>query len=158
MRKAVNRNTWNAIINRVNKIQDSNLSLNQSAVDEQLKQTNTSRKQFNRNKKQGMEGVLDPQFFSTNSLASKREKGDTLSEGIKFAANQKIAYVPSTAIQSVRRDPINNRTFIKYKNGTGKEYEFAQSDYQFDELMNADSKGRHVNSMRNDPTQNLNLQ
>lgn len=127
-------------------------------IQEQQKQTNISKKQFYRNKKQGMEGMLAPQNFSTNSLASKREKGDDLSKGIAFAQNQSVAYVPSTAVQKVRRDPVTNRTFITYKNGTGKEYEFSQSDYQFDELMNADSKGRHVNSMRKDPTQNLNLQ
>lgn len=122
-------------------------------IDEQLKQTNTSKKQFYRNKKQGMEGILDPQYFNTNSLASKREKGDSLSKGIMFKQGQKVAYVPSTAVQSVRRDPIMNKTYIKYKNGTGKEYEFNQTDFQFDELMNADSKGRHVNEMRKDPSQ-----
>lgn len=127
-------------------------------IREQQKQTNVSKKQFNRNKKLGMEGVLDPQIVSTSSLASKREKGDTLSKDIAFAKNQTVAYVPSTAIQKVRRNPVTNRTYITYKNGTGKEYEFAQSDYQFDELMNADSKGRQVNAMRNDPTQNLKLQ
>lgn len=122
-------------------------------IDEQLKQTNTSKKQFYRNKKQGMEGILDPQYFNTNSLASKREKGDSLSKGIMFKQGQKVAYVPSTAVQSVRRDPVMNKTYIKYKNGTSKEYEFNQTDYQFDELMNADSKGRHVNEMRKDPSQ-----
>lgn len=132
-------------------------SIYDNLIKEQQKQTNISKKQFYRNKKQGMEGILDPQSFQTSSLASKREKGDTLSKGIYFKGGQQVAYVPSTAIQSVRRDPVNNRTFVKYKNGTGKEYEFAQSDYQFDALMNADSKGRHVNEMRKDPTQNLNL-
>lgn len=158
MAKAVRSKTWRNIMNSVNNIVNDNLTLKNEAVEQQQKQTNTSKKQFYRNAKQGMEGILDPQNFSTNSLASKREKGTELANGIAFAQNQSIAYVPSTAVQKVRRDPVTNRTFITYKNGTGKEYEFSQSDYQFDELMNADSKGQHVNKMRKDPTQNLNLQ
>lgn len=153
------KNLMKKVNSHVDNIVKSNKTINDEAIAEQQRQTKISSRQFGRNAKQGMEGILDPQIMSTSSLASKREKGTELADkdGIKFATNQKIAYVPSTAVQKVRRNPITNRTYITYKNGTGKEYEFQQSDYQFDELMNADSKGQHVNKMRKDPTQNLKL-
>ena len=52
--------------------------------------------------------------------------------------------VVSTAIQSIKYDPKKQRAYVVFKNGNGTEYTYKVSPEEFDDFLNAASKGRWV--------------
>lgn len=62
----------------------------------------------------------------------------------KTSDKEKVVEVVSTAIQSIKYDPKKQRAYVVFKNGNGTEYTYKVSPEEFDDFLNAASKGRHV--------------
>lgn len=62
----------------------------------------------------------------------------------KTSDKEKVVSVQSTAIQSIKYDPKKQRAYVVFKNGNGTEYTYKVSPEEFDDFLNAASKGRHV--------------
>ena len=62
----------------------------------------------------------------------------------KTSDKEKVVSVVSTAIQSIKYDPKKQRAYVIFKNGNGTEYTYKVSPEEFDDFLNAASKGRHV--------------
>ena len=82
-------------------------------------------------------------FFKNPETASyidgKIEIGDE-----KTSDKEKVVSVVSTAIQSIKYDPKKQRAYVVFKNGNGTEYTYKVSPEEFDDFLNAASKGRWV--------------
>ena len=72
-------------------------------------------------------------------IDGKIEVGDE-----KTSDKEKVVSVVSTAIQSIKYDPKKQRAYVVFKNGNGTEYTYKVSPEEFDDFLNAASKGRHV--------------
>ena len=72
-------------------------------------------------------------------IDGKIEVGDE-----KTSDKEKVVSVVSTAIQSIKYDPKKQRAYVIFKNGNGTEYTYRVSPEEFDDFLNAASKGRHV--------------
>lgn len=72
-------------------------------------------------------------------IDGKIEVGDE-----KTSDKEKVVEVVSTAIQSIKYDPKKQRAYVVFKNGNGTEYTYKVSPEEFDDFLNAASKGRHV--------------
>ena len=72
-------------------------------------------------------------------IDGKIEVGDE-----KTSDKEKVVSVISTAIQSIKYDPKKQRAYVIFKNGNGTEYTYKVSPEEFDDFLNAASKGRHV--------------
>ena len=62
----------------------------------------------------------------------------------KTSDKEKVVSVQSTAIQSIKYDPKKQRAYVVFKNGNGTEYTYKVSPEEFDDFLNAASKGRWV--------------
>ena len=62
----------------------------------------------------------------------------------KTSDKEKVVSVVSTAIQSIKYDPKKQRAYVIFKNGNGTEYTYKVSPEEFDDFLNAASKGRWV--------------
>ena len=72
-------------------------------------------------------------------IDGKIEVGDE-----KTSDKEKVVSVVSTAIQSIKYDPKKQRAYVIFKNGNGTEYTYKVSPEEFDDFLNAASKGRYV--------------
>lgn len=72
-------------------------------------------------------------------IDGKIEVGDE-----KTSDKEKVVSVQSTAIQSIKYDPKKQRAYVIFKNGNGTEYTYKVSPEEFDDFLNAASKGRHI--------------
>ena len=72
-------------------------------------------------------------------IDGKIEVGDE-----KTSDKEKVVSVVSTAIQSIKYDPKKQRAYVVFKNGNGTEYTYKVSPEEFDDFLNAATKGRHV--------------
>ena len=72
-------------------------------------------------------------------IDGKIEVGDE-----KTSDKEKVVSVVSTAIQSIKYDPKKQRAYVIFKNGNGTEYTYKVSPEEFNDFLNAASKGRHV--------------
>lgn len=72
-------------------------------------------------------------------IDGKIEVGDE-----KTSDKEKVVSVQSTAIQSIKYDPKKQRAYVIFKNGNGTEYTYKVSPEEFDDFLNAASKGRWV--------------
>ena len=72
-------------------------------------------------------------------IDGKIEVGDE-----KTSDKEKVVSVISTAIQSIKYDPKKQRAYVIFKNGNGTEYTYKVSPEEFDDFLNAASKGRWV--------------
>ena len=67
----------------------------------------------------------------------------------KTSDKEKVVSVVSTAIQSIKYDPKKQRAYVIFKNGNGTEYTYRVSPEEFDDFLNAASKGRHIAKLWN---------
>ena len=67
----------------------------------------------------------------------------------KTSDKEKVVSVQSTAIQSIKYDPKKQRAYVVFKNGNGTEYTYKVSPEEFDDFLNAASKGRHIAKLWN---------
>lgn len=72
-------------------------------------------------------------------VGGKVEIGDE-----KTSDKEQVLSVVSTAIQSIKYDPKKQRAYVVFKDGDGKEYTYKVTPEEFDDFLNASSKGRHV--------------
>lgn len=72
-------------------------------------------------------------------IDGKIEVGDE-----KTSDKEKVVSVVSTAIQSIKYDPKKQRAYVIFKNGNGTEYTYKVSPEEFNDFLNAASKGRHI--------------
>lgn len=72
-------------------------------------------------------------------IDGKIEVGDE-----KTSDKEKVVSVQSTAIQSIKYDPKKQRAYVVFKNGNGTEYTYKVAPEEFDDFLNAASKGRWV--------------
>ena len=72
-------------------------------------------------------------------IDGKIEVGDE-----KTSDKEKVVSVVSTAIQSIKYDPKKQRAYVIFKNGNGTEYTYKVLPEEFDDFLNAASKGRWV--------------
>ena len=77
-------------------------------------------------------------------IDGKIEVGDE-----KTSDKEKVVSVQSTAIQSIKYDPKKQRAYVVFKNGNGTEYTYKVSPEEFDDFLNAASKGRWVAQLWN---------
>ena len=77
-------------------------------------------------------------------IDGKIEVGDE-----KTSDKEKVVSVVSTAIQSIKYDPKKQRAYVIFKNGNGTEYTYKVSPEEFDDFLNAASKGRHIAKLWN---------
>ena len=77
-------------------------------------------------------------------IDGKIEVGDE-----KTSDKEKVVSVISTAIQSIKYDPKKQRAYVIFKNGNGTEYTYKVSPEEFDDFLNAASKGRHIAKLWN---------
>ena len=77
-------------------------------------------------------------------IDGKIEVGDE-----KTSDKEKVVSVISTAIQSIKYDPKKQRAYVVFKNGNGTEYTYKVSPEEFDDFLNAASKGRHIAKLWN---------
>lgn len=77
-------------------------------------------------------------------IDGKIEVGDE-----KTSDKEKVVSVQSTAIQSIKYDPKKQRAYVVFKNGNGTEYTYKVSPEEFDDFLNAASKGRWVATLWN---------
>ena len=77
-------------------------------------------------------------------IDGKIEVGDE-----KTSDKEKVVSVQSTAIQSIKYDPKKQRAYVIFKNGNGTEYTYKVSPEEFDDFLNAASKGRHIAKLWN---------
>ena len=91
--------------------------------------------------------VYKPQSLRT---FSKNPETDSYIDGKmkigdeKSSEEDKVVGVVSTAIQSIKYDPKKQRAYVVFKNGNGTEYTYKVSPEEFDDFLNAASKGRWV--------------
>ena len=87
--------------------------------------------------------LLQRTFFKNPETDSyidgKIEVGDE-----KTSDKEKVVSVVSTVIQSIKYDPKKQRAYVIFKNGNGTEYTYKVSPEEFDDFLNAASKGRWV--------------
>ena len=67
----------------------------------------------------------------------------------KTSDKEKVVSVVSTAIQSIKYDPKKQRAYVIFKNGNGTEYTYKVAPEEFDDFLNAASKGRHIAKLWN---------
>lgn len=77
-------------------------------------------------------------------IDGKIEVGDE-----KTSDKEKVVSVQSTAIQSIKYDPKKQRAYVVFKNGNGTEYTYKVAPEEFDDFLNAASKGRHIAKLWN---------
>ena len=77
-------------------------------------------------------------------IDGKIEVGDE-----KTSDKEKVVSVISTAIQSIKYDPKKQRAYVIFKNGNGTEYTYKVAPEEFDDFLNAASKGRHIAKLWN---------
>ena len=77
-------------------------------------------------------------------IDGKIEVGDE-----KTSDKEKVVSVISTAIQSIKYDPKKQRAYVVFKNGNGTEYTYKVAPEEFDDFLNAASKGRHIAKLWN---------
>ena len=87
---------------------------------------------------------ISQRTFSKNKETGSYIDGEMKVGNEKTSDEDKVVSLVSTAIQSIKYDPNKQRAYVVFKNGDGTEYTYKVTPEEFDDFLNAASKGRWV--------------
>lgn len=135
---------WDRIKEKVNETFKQDNTQDKPKVFQTTDKLDKIKKNVEKNKTVLVYNPLSQRTFFKNPetdsyIDGKIEVGDE-----KTSDKEKVVSVQSTAIQSIKYDPKKQRAYVVFKNGNGTEYTYKVSPEEFDDFLNAASKGRHV--------------
>lgn len=135
---------WDRIKEKVNETFKTDNTQDKPKVFQTTDKLDKIKKNVEKNKTVLVYNPLSQRTFFKNPetdsyIDGKIEVGDE-----KTSDKEKVVSVQSTAIQSIKYDPKKQRAYVIFKNGNGTEYTYKVSPEEFDDFLNAASKGRHV--------------
>lgn len=135
---------WDRIKEKINETFKQDNTQDKAKVFQTTDKLDKIKKNVEKNKTVLVYNPLSQRTFFKNPetdsyIDGKIEVGDE-----KTSDKEKVVSVVSTAIQSIKYDPKKQRAYIVFKNGNGTEYTYKVSPEEFDDFLNAASKGRHV--------------
>ena len=135
---------WDRIKEKINETFKTDNTQDKPKVFQTTDKLDKIKKNVEKNKTVLVYNPLSQRTFFKNPetdsyIDGKIEVGDE-----KTSDKEKVVSVISTAIQSIKYDPKKQRAYVVFKNGNGTEYTYKVSPEEFDDFLNAASKGRHV--------------
>ena len=135
---------WDRIKEKINETFKQDNTQDKAKVFQTTDKLDKIKKNVEKNKTVLVYNPLSQRTFFKNPetdsyIDGKIEVGDE-----KTSDKEKVLSVVSTAIQSIKYDPKKQRAYVIFKNGNGTEYTYKVSPEEFDDFLNAASKGRHV--------------
>ena len=135
---------WDRIKEKINETYKQDNTQDKAKVFQTTDKLDKIKKNVEKNKTVLVYNPLSQRTFFKNPetdsyIDGKIEVGDE-----KTSDKEKVVSVVSTAIQSIKYDPKKQRAYVVFKNGNGTEYTYKVSPEEFDDFLNAASKGRHV--------------
>ena len=135
---------WDRIKEKINETFKQDSNQDKPKVFQTTDKLDKIKKNVEKNKTVLVYNPLSQRTFFKNPetdsyIDGKIEIGDE-----KTSDKEKVVSVVSTAIQSIKYDPKKQRAYVIFKNGNGTEYTYKVSPEEFDDFLNAASKGRHV--------------
>lgn len=135
---------WDRIKEKVNETFKTDNTQDKPKVFQTTDKLDKIKKNVEKNKTVLVYNPLSQRTFFKNPetdsyIDGKIEVGDE-----KTSDKEKVVSVVSTAIQSIKYDPKKQRAYVVFKNGNGTEYTYKVSPEEFDDFLNAASKGRHI--------------
>ena len=135
---------WDRIKEKINETFKQDNTQDKAKVFQTTDKLDKIKKNVEKNKTVLVYNPLSQRTFFKNPetdsyIDGKIEVGDE-----KTSDKEKVVSVISTAIQSIKYDPKKQRAYVVFKNGNGTEYTYKVSPEEFDDFLNAASKGRHV--------------
>lgn len=135
---------WDRIKEKINETFKQDNTQDKAKVFQTTDKLDKIKKNVEKNKTVLVYNPLSQRTFFKNPetdsyIDGKIEVGDE-----KTSDKEKVLSVVSTAIQSIKYDPKKQRAYVVFKNGNGTEYTYKVSPEEFDDFLNAASKGRHV--------------
>lgn len=135
---------WDRIKEKINETFKQDNTQDKAKVFQTTDKLDKIKKNVEKNKTVLVYNPLSQRTFFKNPetdsyIDGKIEVGDE-----KTSDKEKVVSVQSTAIQSIKYDPKKQRAYVVFKNGNGTEYTYKVSPEEFDDFLNAASKGRHV--------------
>lgn len=135
---------WDRIKEKINETFKQDNTQDKAKVFQTTDKLDKIKKNVEKNKTVLVYNPLSQRTFFKNPetdsyIDGKIEIGDE-----KTSDKEKVVSVVSTAIQSIKYDPKKQRAYVVFKNGNGTEYTYKVSPEEFDDFLNAASKGRHV--------------
>lgn len=135
---------WDRIKEKINETFKQDNTQDKAKVFQTTDKLDKIKKNVEKNKTVLVYNPLSQRTFFKNPetdsyIDGKIEVGDE-----KTSDKEKVVEVVSTAIQSIKYDPKKQRAYVVFKNGNGTEYTYKVSPEEFDDFLNAASKGRHV--------------
>lgn len=140
---------WDRIKEKINETFKQDNTQDKAKVFQTTDKLDKIKKNVEKNKTVLVYNPLSQRTFFKNPetdsyIDGKIEVGDE-----KTSDKEKVVSVQSTAIQSIKYDPKKQRAYVIFKNGNGTEYTYKVSPEEFDDFLNAASKGRHVAKLWN---------
>lgn len=140
---------WNRILSSIGKYQGT--SGNQEQIQEKIDSGKkvtinnpTSLRTFTKGQQtRRQNGQFEKRSYTTGEV----EIGDTTANHVK-KDYAKTAERTSSAIQSAKYDPRTNTATIRFAGGN-KDYQYEVTPEEFNDFVNAPSKGQHVASLWN---------
>lgn len=135
---------WDRIKEKINETFKQDNTQDKAKVFQTTDKLDKIKKNVEKNKTVLVYNPLSQRTFFKNPetdsyIDGKIEVGDE-----KTSDKEKVVSVVSTAIQSIKYDPKKQRAYVVFKNGNGTEYTYKVSPEEFDDFLNAASKGRHL--------------
>lgn len=135
---------WDRVKEKINETFKQDNTQDKTKVFQTTDKLDKIKKNVEKNKTVLVYNPLSQRTFFKNPetdsyIDGKIEIGDE-----KTSDKEKVVSVQSTAIQSIKYDPKKQRAYVVFKNGNGTEYTYKVSPEEFDDFLNAASKGRHV--------------
>lgn len=135
---------WDRIKEKINETFKQDNTQDKAKVFQTTDKLDKIKKNVEKNKTVLVYNPLSQRTFFKNPetdsyIDGKIEVGDE-----KTSDKEKVVEVVSTAIQSIKYDPKKQRAYVVFKNGNGTEYTYKVAPEEFDDFLNAASKGRHV--------------
>lgn len=135
---------WDKIKEKINETFKQDNTQDKAKVFQTTDKLDKIKKNVEKNKTVLVYNPLSQRTFFKNPetdsyIDGKIEVGDE-----KTSDKEKVVEVVSTAIQSIKYDPKKQRAYVVFKNGNGTEYTYKVSPEEFDDFLNAASKGRWV--------------
>lgn len=135
---------WDRIKEKINETFKSDDTQDKAKVFQTTDKLDKIKKNVEKNKTVLVYNPLSQRTFFKNPETDSYIDGKIKVGDEKTSDKEKVVSVVSTAIQSIKYDPKKQRAYVVFKNGNGTEYTYKVSPEEFDDFLNAASKGRHI--------------
>lgn len=135
---------WDRIKEKINETFKQDNTQDKAKVFQTTDKLDKIKKNVEKNKTVLVYNPLSQRTFFKNPETDSYIGGEIKVGDEKTSDKEKVLSVQSTAIQSIKYDPKKQRAYVVFKNGNGTEYTYKVSPEEFDDFLNAASKGRHV--------------